>query len=81
MFSEVIDYTVSSSDPNNYNKIFCNLTAPPTKYSIMTITCLTTNCNIIVLNKNDYIAIDEHKYQIQDDYININLEAFCSIIM
>ena len=51
MFSGLIDYTVSSTDPNNYNKIFCNLTAPSTKYSIMTITCLTTNCNIVVLNK------------------------------
>ena len=46
MFSGLIDYTVSSTDPNNYNKIFCNLTAPATKYSIMTIICLTTNTNI-----------------------------------
>lgn len=80
MFSELIDYTVSSTDPNNYNKIFCNLTAPPTKYSIMTITCLTTNCNIIVLNKDDYIIINDIKYQFKDNYTNINLEAFIELL-
>ena len=80
MFSQLIDYTVSSSDPNNYNKIFCNLTAPPTKYSILTITCLTTNCNIEVLNNDDNIIIDNHKYQINDSYTNINLEAFVELL-
>ena len=80
MFCELIDYTVSSSDPNNYNKIFCNLTAPHTKYSIMTITCLTTNCNIVVLNTDDYITINGCKYQIKDSFTNINLEAFVELL-
>ena len=80
MFSELIDYTVSSSDPNNYNKIFCNLTAPHTKYSIMTITCLTTNCNIVVLNTDDYIIINDNKYKINDNFTNINLEAFVELL-
>lgn len=80
MFSQLIDYTVSSTDPNNYNKIYCNLTAPPTKYSIMTITCLTTNCNIVVLNTNDYIIIDGQKYTFNDNYTNMNLEAFIDML-
>ena len=80
MFSELIDYTVSSSDPNNYNKIYCNLTAPHTKYSIMTITCLTTNCNIVVLDKGDYIMIDSIKYEFNDAYTNMNLEGFVELL-
>ena len=80
MFSGLIDYTVSSSDPNNYNKIFCNLTAPSTKYSIMTITCLTTNCNIVVLDKGDYIVMDGIKYEFNDAYTNMNIEGFVELL-
>ena len=80
MFSSLIDYTVSSTDPNNYNKIFCNLTAPSTKYSIMTITCLTTNCNIVVLDKADYLIMNGIKYEFNDSYTNINLEAFVELL-
>ena len=80
MFSGLIDYTVSSTDPNNYNKIYCNLTAPPTKYSIMTITCLTTNCNIVVLDKGDFIVMDGVKYEFKDAYTNMNLEGFIELL-
>ena len=80
MLGGLIDYTVSSTDPNNYNKIFCNLIAPSTKYCIMTITCLTTNCNIVVLDKGDFITIDGVKYEFNDAYTNINLEAFIELL-
>ena len=80
MLGGLIDYTVSSTDPNNYNKIFCNLIAPSTKYCIMTITCLTTNCNIVVLDKGDFITIDSVKYEFNDAYTNINLEAFIELL-
>ena len=80
MFSGLIDYTVSSTNPNNYNKIYCNLTAPSTKYSIMTITCLTTNCNIVVLEKGDYITMNDIKYEFNDSYTNMNLEAFIDLL-
>ena len=46
----------------------------------MTITCLTTNCNIVVLDKGDFITIDSVKYEFNDAYTNINLEAFIELL-
>ena len=58
----------SSFDQNNYNKIFCNLTSRPTKYNIMMITCLTTNCNTVVLDKCVFIIMDDIKYEFKNKY-------------
>ena len=76
MFASQLDYTVCSTDPSNYNRINCNLTAPITQYSAMTVTCLTTNCCIVVLSKDDSITINDVKYLMQDDYTDINLDTF-----
>ena len=56
------------------------MTAPSTKYSIMTITCLTTNCNIVVLEKGDFIEMNGIKYEFNDAYTNMNLEAFIDLL-
>ena len=46
----------------------------------MTITCLTTNCNIVVLDKGDYIVMNGIKYEFTDAYTNMNLEAFIELL-
>lgn len=42
----------------------------------MTVICLKTNCNIVVLDKGDYIVIDDIKYEFNYAYTYMNFEAF-----
>ena len=58
MFAGSLDYTICSSDPDHYNRIYCNLITPMTAYTSIIVTSLTCNCDLIVLNKNDYIIIE-----------------------
>ena len=62
MLRTSLDYTVCSTDPNHYNRINCNLPAPVTRYCSLTVTCLTANCDIVVLNEDDYITINGKRY-------------------
>ena len=80
MFSESMDYTICSTDENHYNRINCNLTAPVTKYAAMTVTCLTANCDIVVLNSWDYIVIDGKQYSFEAGYTNLNAETFVGLL-
>ena len=80
MFANSIDYTVCSTDPQHYNRISCNLTAPITKYSALLVSSLTANCCIVVLNKDDYIEIDNVKYSFGQDYSNINADTFSTLL-
>ena len=73
MFSGSIDYTVCSTEPSRYSRILCNLTAPVTKYSELTVTCLTANCDIMVLSEEDYITINDNETHFDQAYSNINL--------
>ena len=72
MYSGSIDYTVCSTDPSRYSRINCNLTAPVTKNSALTVTCLTANCNIMILDRDDYITFNEDLVHFDDDYSNLN---------
>ena len=67
-----IDYTISSVDYEHNNRIYTNITAPHTEYCKMTITSLTTIANFVVLGTSDYIVINEHRYNIQEDYSDVN---------
>ena len=80
MYSGQLDYTVCSTDPKRYSRINCNLTAPITQYSAMTVTCLTANCNILVLNQSDYLMINDVKYSLGEDYTNLNLDTFAALM-
>lgn len=80
MYSSSIDYTVCSTDPTRYNRINCNLTAPVTKFSAMTVTCLTTNCNIMVLSESDFIEINNAKTYFNTDYSNLNPDTLAVIL-
>lgn len=80
MFNETIDYTVYSTDVNHYNRIKCSLMSPITKYSTMIVTCFTANCDIVVLNKDDYIMINKEKYSLETDYTNLNKETLSGLL-
>ena len=66
------DYTICSVDYEHNNRIYTNITAPHTEYCKMTITSLTTIANFVVLGTSDYIVINHHRYNIRDDYSDVN---------
>ena len=67
-----IDYTISSTDYEHNNRIYTNIEAPKTEYCKMTITSLTTMANFVVLNKSDYITINDITYYVQEDFSDVN---------
>ena len=67
-----IDYTISSVDYKHNNRIYTNITAPHTEFCKMTITSLTTMANFVVLNTSDYIVINGNKFEIQEDFSDVN---------
>ena len=80
MLKNSLDYTVCSTDCEHYNRINCNLTAPITRYASMTVTCLTANCDIVVLNEDDYITINGKRYSLKIDYCNLNVETLAALL-
>ena len=80
MYNEIIDYTISSYDSKHYNRIDINLPSPPTRLSKIIVTSLTTNCNIVVINRDDFIQINNKKYYFKDDYCDINSQTFILLL-
>ena len=80
MLKNSLDYTVCSTDSEHYNRINCNLTAPITRYSSLTVTCLTCNCDIVVLNEDDYITINGKRYSLKTEYSNLNSETLAALL-
>ena len=74
----------NSVDENNYSRI--SVTIPPLSSSLYTaVRCdsFTCNCNIRVLNHNDYIAmtIGDTPFTIRfEDYTNLNVETFAELL-
>ena len=52
-----INYTITSSDPNDYGIIRESLITPQTENTEFMITQLTTMCSFVILNKDDYIEL------------------------
>lgn len=69
---ETMDYTISSVDYTCNNRIYTNIEAPHTESCKLTITSLTTMANFVVLDKSDYITINDVKYRIRDDFSDVN---------
>lgn len=74
-------YALSSRDPDNYNKINANIEFP---YDFigevkMTVISLNTNCNIEVLNENDFLEIEfineSKKIYINENYSKLTLQS------
>ena len=84
MFTGSLDYNVCSTDPKHYYRINCNITAPITKYAKMVVTCLTANCDIVVLEEDDYISITENnstsKYIIKNAYKGLDQDSFATLL-
>jgi len=75
-----IDYTIASTDEKHYNRIDTYLQGTTTRYAKCVVTSLTTNCNILVLNKSDYISINNQSYPFSDDYTDLNMTSFCTLL-
>lgn len=73
-------YTINSTDFNHYNRIFCNLEPPTTEYSMFAVTELTTKCSMLILSTYDYFTINSKQYFFQNDYTDLNSEAFVEIV-
>ena len=69
---ETFDYTISSVDYEHNSRINTNISGPHTEYCKMTITSLTTMANFVVLDTADYITINDKKYNIQEDFSDVN---------
>ena len=69
---ETFDYTISSVDYEHNSRINTNISGPHTEYCKMTITSLTTMANFVVLDTTDYITINDKKYNIQEDFSDVN---------
>lgn len=72
---ETLDFTISSTDYEHNNRIHTNITAPHTEYCRMTITSLTTMANFVVLGNGDYITVNDVKYNINEDFSDVNVAS------
>ena len=77
---EVLDYTISSVDYEHNNRIYTNISAPHTEFCKMTITSLTTMANFVVLNTNDYIVINGKKYNVNEDFSDVDTASLCQYL-
>lgn len=80
MLKDSLEFTVCSTDSEHYNRINCNLTAPITKYCSLTVTCLTANCDIVVLDEDDYITINNKRYSLKTEFSNLNSETLAALL-
>ena len=76
----VVKFTEKSNDVNNYNKIHANLKVPYTQYSTLVIDSITTTACFEVLNKDDYIVINDAKINLTDSYSSLNSETVSTMI-
>lgn len=72
---ETMDYTISSMDYRCNNRIFTNITSPQTEFCKLTITSLTTMANFVLLDKNDYVIINDVRYDVNDDFSDVSTSS------
>jgi hypothetical protein len=75
-----IHYTIISSNEDDYSIVKTCLEKPHTQLSKLTITGLTTLCSIVVLDKNDYIDINNIRFQVKEEYTNLNSTSLVEIL-
>ena len=69
-------YTISSKDPEHYNRITTYFEYPGGPMATMMVTSLTTNCYFRLTNLNDYILVDDVKIYNGNETTNITRESF-----
>ena len=57
MINRSIDFCINSTDEDHYNRIKVTLQGPHTEYSKLMVTTLTTMCNIVCIDKDDYLEV------------------------
>lgn len=80
MTDSSIIYTITSTDPLNYDTIRTNLQVPRGQYCRLLVTSLTTKASFIVLGKNDYIVVNDEKVMIADNYGELSTEGFGALL-
>ena len=73
-------YTITSTNPECYNLIRTNLQVPYGLYCRLSATNLTTKATFIVLNKQDYIVINETKYYFQNEFNELTIDALAEVL-
>ena len=58
MINKSVDYCVNSTDPTCYNRLRVCLPAPTTEYCKLQVTTLTTQTEMIILDRDDYIEVE-----------------------
>lgn len=76
----IFDFTINSTDPENYHKIFTNISGRQTRECNLIVTSLTTNCNIVVLNTTDYFTINDEKYTFTDEYTSMDVDTLVGLM-
>jgi hypothetical protein len=73
------EFTLSSTDEDNYNTIITSL--PTNDYDCdFMVTSLTMNGNFVVLNTSDYIEINNVRYYSTDNYSSLRRSEFIFIL-
>jgi hypothetical protein len=74
------EYTISSTDEDNYNRIYAYFEPIKSDTAILLVTSLTTNCNIRILKIGDYIVINNIKYEFNEYQTSLNNESFIDLL-
>lgn len=77
---KTVSYTVTSTDPHQYNTIRTNLQVPTGSYCRLSVTNLTTKATFIVLGKNDYISINGTSYYFKNEYNELLCDAIVELL-
>ena len=79
-----MQYTLSSNDSSCYNTVRCRISNPiQCRYLSMTVTSLTTNCNIRVLNARDFLTLSVGSDTLCvtfGDYTQLTTASFAELI-
>ena len=79
--SDILQYTIQSTDESNYSYIKTCLEAPSSPYTKITVTGLTTLCTMILLGTEDYIEINDERFMINDNYSDLNPISVSELLM
>ena len=71
----MVIYTLSSTDPKHYNRIQVKLPVEfASKFVNVCVTSLTSNCNIEVMNEDDYIT-----FLIEDETFRVVMTPYSKL--
>lgn len=73
-------YTITSTDPEQYNVIRTNLQTPFGEHCNLSVPILTTKATFVLLNTNDYITIGDNKYYFDNEYGEISADGFAALL-